>query len=96
MLNRYSAIAIAFLSFGAQDVFAGNEQAQRMVLGGVSVEGPTLPAASTYKPGAKGHDQARALLDPVFVSETYVGASKTVGIVAVDGHEQARRMIVGQ
>jgi hypothetical protein len=91
MLHRYSAIALALFGLGIQNASADNEQAQRMILGGGSVAETTLPAALTYKPELAGHDQARALLAPVFVSGAYVGASNTV---AVDGHEQARRMIV--
>ncbi|MGH7963529.1 MAG: hypothetical protein ACRERD_17185 [Candidatus Binatia bacterium] len=91
MLHKYSAIAIALFGLGMQNASAGNEQAQRMILGGSSVGGTTLPAAVTYKPELAGHDQARALLAPVFVSGGYIGASATVDI---DGHEQARRMIV--
>jgi len=93
MLHKYSAIAIALFGLGIQNASAGNEQAQRMIQGGSSVGGTSLPAALTYKPALNGHDQARALLDPVFISGGYIGASATV---AVDGHEQARRMIVGQ
>ncbi|MGH8772961.1 MAG: hypothetical protein ACREV2_17560 [Burkholderiales bacterium] len=93
MLHKYSAIAIALFGLGIQNASAGNEQAQRMIQGGSSVGGPALPAALTYKPELAGHDQARALLAPVFVSAGYIGASTTV---AVDGHEQARRMIVKQ
>ncbi|MGH8770379.1 MAG: hypothetical protein ACREV2_04260 [Burkholderiales bacterium] len=93
MLHKYSAIAIALFGLGIQNASAGNEQAQRMIQGGSFVGGTTLPAALTYKPQLSGQDQARALLAPVFVSGGYVGASTTV---AVDGHEQARRMIVGQ
>ncbi|HET6757498.1 MAG TPA: hypothetical protein VFH21_07795 [Burkholderiales bacterium] len=93
MLNKYSVIAIALFGLSAQSVSAGNEQAQRMILGGSSVGGTTLPAALTYKPELAGHDQARALLAPVFVSGGYIGASTSV---PVDGHEQARQMIVKQ
>lgn len=91
MLHKTFAIAIALFAFGIQSASAGNEQAQRMILGGASVAGSALAAALTYKPELAGHDQARALLSPVFVSGGYVGASATV---ALDGHEQARRMIV--
>jgi hypothetical protein len=93
MLHKYSAIVIALFGLGMQNASAGNEQAQRMILGGSSVGGTTLPAASTSKPELSGQDQARALLAPVFVSGAYIGASNAV---AVDGREQARRMIVGQ
>jgi hypothetical protein len=91
MVYKYSAIAIALFGLGMQNASAGNEQAQRMIQGGSSVAETTLPAALTYKPMLSSHDQARALLAPVFVSGVYVGASTTV---AVDGHEQARRTIV--
>jgi hypothetical protein len=93
MLNRYSAIAIALFGLSIQNVSAGNEQAQRMIQPTFSAWGTPLPAALTYKPELAGHDQARALLAPVFVSGGYVGTSTSV---AVDGHEQARQMIVKQ
>lgn len=64
-----------------------------MILGGASVDGPALPAASTYKPERADQEQARALLAPVFVAGSYIATSDSV---AVDGHEQARRLIVGQ
>lgn len=92
MLHKYSAIAIALFGLAIQNASAGNEQPQRMILGGASVGGPALPAAATYKPEVVAHDQARALLVPVFVSPDYVGTS-TVGGGDVDGHEQARRLI---
>jgi hypothetical protein len=93
MFTKYSAIVIAVFGFGIQNATAGNEQAQRMILGSSSVDGPTLAAASTYKPQLSGQEQARALLAPVFVSSgNYIGTSDTV---AVDGQEQARRLIVG-
>ncbi len=93
MLNRYSVIAIAFLNLGAQNASAGNEQAQRMIQPVVSASGTSLPAALTHK--ADGQDQARSLWAPTFVdeSEDFVGTSRIVGI---DGHEQARRMLIGQ
>jgi hypothetical protein len=87
----HKSLAIALVALSAQSAFAGNEQAQRMILGGSVVAGPTLPAASSYKPATSGHEQARALLAPEFVIGAYVGA---LAIEAVDGHEQARRMIV--
>ena len=93
MFTKYSAIVIAVFGFGIQNATAGNEQPQRMILGSSSVDGPTLAAASTYKPERAGQEQARALLAPVFVSGNYIGTSDAV---AVDGHEQARRLIVGQ
>jgi hypothetical protein len=64
-----------------------------MIQGGDSVVETGIPAALTHKPELSGHDQAHALLAPVFVSGGYIGAAFTVGI---DGHEQARRMILGQ
>ncbi|MDQ3197542.1 MAG: hypothetical protein M3Q32_14635 [Pseudomonadota bacterium] len=93
MLNRYSAITVAFLSIGAQSASAGNEQAQRMIYPIVSASGTSLPAALRYK--ANGQDQARALWAPTFVDDSggFVGTSTTAG---VDGHEQARRMLVGR
>lgn len=92
MLNRYSAIAIAFLSFGAQTAFAGNEQAQRMIQPIVSALGTSLPAAASTRK-VDGQDQARSLLAPALVSQDYIGTSTTA---ASDGHEQARRMVVGR
>ncbi|MGH8728816.1 MAG: hypothetical protein ACREV9_11840 [Burkholderiales bacterium] len=91
MLNRYSVIAIALFSFAAQNTFAGNEQAQRMIQPIVSASGTSLPASLTHK--ASSQDQGRSLLAPTFVSVGYVGASAAV---VLDGHVQARRMLVGQ
>lgn len=93
MLNRYSAIAIAVMSIGAQNASAGNEQAQRMIQPIVSTSGTTLAAPTVYK--ARGQDQAHSLLAPNFVYGFggFVGASIIIGL---DGHEQARRMLVGQ
>ncbi|MBA2351459.1 MAG: hypothetical protein M3Q32_10485 [Pseudomonadota bacterium] len=93
MLHKYSAIVIALFGLGMQNASAGNEQAQRMILGGSSVGASALPAAATYKPERSGQDQASALLAPVFVSGAYVGTATSV---ALDGHEQARRMIAAK
>jgi len=72
---------------------AGNEQAQQMIQGGASVPGVTLPAASTYKPDSSRQDQGRSLLAPSFVAAAYAGTSTAV---ALDAHEQARRLLVAQ
>ena len=89
----HKSIVIALFALGIGNAFAGNEQAQRMILGGNVGGGSVLSAPSTYKPEVSGQEQARALLAPEFVVGAYVGAS---AIDVVDGHEQARRLIVKQ
>ncbi len=86
------SIAIALFAFGVQNAFAGNQQAQHMIQGGNSVAGVSLPASSAYNV-ASSNDQGRSLLAPTFVRGAYVGTST---IVAADGHEQARRLLVAQ
>ncbi len=87
----HKSIAITVFALSTANAFAGNEQAQQMILGGKVRGGAVLSAPSTYKPEASGLEQARALLAPEFVVGAYVGASTTD---VLDGHEQARRMIV--